>query len=114
MQAKKTGTMTDGQIEEAARLFRTLSEPARLQIAKALMAGPLTVGELVEATGLKQGNVSKHLGVLHGSRLLRRTREGNFIRYAIADTCLFDLYALVCGKIERDARSRFDELSSNE
>lgn len=104
--------MTDRQIEEAARLFRTLSEPARLQIAKALMAGPLTVGALVEATGLKQGNVSKHLGVLYDSRLLSRAREGNFIRYAIADACLFDLCALVCGKIERDARSRLEELSS--
>lgn len=103
--------MTLAQIEEAALLFRTLSEPARLQIVKTLMGGPRTVGELVEATDLKQGNVSKHLGVLHGARLLSREREGNFIRYAISDPCLFELCELVCGKLERDARSRLKELS---
>lgn len=111
MQAKKNLQMTEAQIEEAALLFRTLSEPARLQIVKALMAGPLTVGKLVDATGLKQGNVSKHLGVLHGARLLTRKREGNFIRYTIADPCLFELCALVCGKIDRDARARWKKFS---
>ncbi len=114
MQAKPPPSLSDAQIEEAAELFGTLSQPARLRIVKALMGKPLTVGELVDATGMKQGNVSKHLGVLHGARLLSREREGNFIRYAIADPCLFELCSLVCGKLEKDARARLKRLSSDQ
>ena len=105
--------MSDVQIEEAAQLFATLSQPARLRIVKALMANPLTVGELVTATGMKQGNVSKHLRVLHAAQLLTREREGNFIRYAIGDSCLFELCALVCDKLEKDARTRLARLSKD-
>jgi hypothetical protein len=37
------------QIDQAARLFATLSEPSRLRLLQALMPGPMTVTELVEA-----------------------------------------------------------------
>jgi DNA-binding transcriptional ArsR family regulator len=36
----------------------------RLRFLRALMEEPLTVSELMGSTGMKQGNVSKHLGVL--------------------------------------------------
>ena len=53
---------------------------------------------------MKQANVSKHLGVLHDHRLVRRKREGSFVRYEIADPMVFSLCNLVCGKMERDAK----------
>jgi hypothetical protein len=49
---------------------------------------------------MKQGNVSKQLGVLCDAQLLRRTREGNFIRYATRDDAIIQLCNLVCRKIE--------------
>jgi DNA-binding transcriptional ArsR family regulator len=106
MQPKKSVPLHDSQIEEAARLFATLSEPSRLRLLQALMSGPMTVTELVEATGMKQGNVSKQLGILYGAELLVRTREGNFIRYAIGDDTTIQLCNLVCRKIENDALAR--------
>lgn len=109
--AAKPG-MTDAQIVEAAKHFTILSEPARLRILRALMGGALTVTELVAVTGLKQGNVSKHLGVLHGARFVGRAKEGNFVRYAIADPDLFALCELMCNRIERDAKSQAAELSA--
>ncbi len=112
MQVEKQTSLSETQIVEAARLFRTLSEPARLRVVKALMGGPLTVGELVTATGMKQGNVSKHLGILRAAEMVNRERQGNFIRYSISDPCLYDLCALVCGKLERDARHRLAELTT--
>jgi len=104
--------MSDAQITEAARHFTILSEPARLRILRSLMAGPQTVSELVAATGLKQGNVSKHLGVLYGARFVSREKEGNFARYAIADADLFTLCELMCNRIERDARNQAVQLGS--
>jgi DNA-binding transcriptional ArsR family regulator len=106
MQAKNSALLTDVQIEEAARLFATLSEPSRLRLLQALMREPMTVTELVEATGMKQGNVSKQLGVLYDAHVLARNRQGNFIRYAIEDDTIVQLCNLVCRKIESDALAR--------
>lgn len=96
--------MSDARLEEAARLFGILSEPSRLKLLRALMEGEKTVSELMEATEMKQGNVSKHLGVLLGARFVGREREGNFARYAIADPRLVDLCELMCCRIDEDAR----------
>lgn len=110
MKKQKKLTLSPGQIEQAARLFATLSEPSRLLLLKTLMERPLTVGELVDRTGLKQGNVSKQLGILLESRLVVRRKEGNFARYSIADSMLYDLCGLVCCKLEQDARDRLKDL----
>jgi DNA-binding transcriptional ArsR family regulator len=60
---------------ESARLFGILAEASRLKLLRALMEKPLTVTELMEATGMKQGNVSKHLSVLLNARFVARERE---------------------------------------
>ena len=112
MQAKRAKSLNDAQIEEAARLFTLLSEPARLRLISTLMGGPLTVTELVDATGLKQGNVSKHLAMLLHARLLVREKEGNFARYSIADPCLIELCDLVCHRIGQEAKRRLSALSA--
>jgi DNA-binding transcriptional ArsR family regulator len=96
--------LSEARIVEASRLFAVLGEPTRVRIIKYLMSGPLTVGELVEKLGMKQGSVSKQLALLHEAHLLRRERNGNFIRYAIADPILEPLCKLVCDRIERVAR----------
>lgn len=96
--------MSDAQIARAAALFATLAEPSRLRLLQSLLGGPLTVGELVEATGLSQANVSKHLAGLHNARLVDKRREGVFVRYEIGDPVIDQLCSLVCAKLERDIR----------
>jgi DNA-binding transcriptional ArsR family regulator len=91
-------------LERVARLFGVLSEPSRLVLLYALHQGPLSVSELMDACGMKQANISKHLGVLHDHRLVTRTREGTSVRYKIADPIIFSLCTLVCGKMEKDAK----------
>lgn len=112
MQAKRSDSLNNAQIEEAARLFTLLSEPARLRLISALMDGPLTVTELVHETGLKQGNVSKHLAMLFDARLLAREKDGNFARYSIADPCLVELCDLVCHRMAQAAKRRLSALSA--
>ena len=109
---KKTG-MSDAQLEESARLFGVLSEPARLRILRALMAGPLTVTDLIEATGLKQGNVSKHLGLLADSAFVAREKDGNFARYSIADQNIFSLCELMCCRIQQQAEAKLKWLTAD-
>lgn len=95
--------MRPEQLERAAAVFSTLSESSRLQLLQELMQGPRTVGELVSATGLKQGNASKQLGILYASGLVNRNREGNFIRYSIRDEMVFRLCDLVCESLRKKA-----------
>ena len=110
MQQKKKSAMSDAQLEEAARLFGILSESSRLKLLRALMRGPKTVSALVEDTQMKQGNISKHLGVLLDARFVGKEREGNFARYSITDDKLYALCELVCNRIEEDARRRLKKL----
>ncbi|NBR07243.1 MAG: transcriptional regulator, partial [Planctomycetes bacterium] len=60
----------------------------------------------------KQSNISKQLGILHDSGLLKRERQGNLIFYSIADPMIFDLCALVCGKLRKDAESQLAVVKS--
>ncbi len=95
-------------VELIAQRFRVLGEPMRIRLLDALRDGPLTVGALQEATGASQQNVSKHLGVLHGAGLVRRAKEGTFVRYEIADERVFALCEQVCGGL----RSQLAELDA--
>jgi len=98
------GPLSPAQLAAVSRLFAALSEPSRLALLQALHDGPLTVSQLVEASGMKQANVSKQLALLHDHRLVKREREGTTIHYEIADPLVFSLCELVCGKMRRDAK----------
>jgi len=67
-----------------AHLFRGLADPARLSCLLAVRDGSKTVGEIVEATGLSQPNVSKHLACLHGCGLVHAERTGRFVVFQMA------------------------------
>jgi ArsR family transcriptional regulator len=107
-----TAILSDAQIGEVSRLFSMLGEPVRLKILRSLMAEDLTVSQLVESTGCKQANVSKHLSLLLVSGLVERTKEGTSARYSIADPFLKELCSLVCGRTEALARTRLKLLNS--
>ncbi len=92
-------------LELVAGRFRALAEPARLTILHALEAGALTVTELVERTGMAQGNLSKHLQQLYARGFLSRRRDGLFVHYALADDDVLRLCELMCGRLESEADS---------
>ncbi len=68
-----------------AKLFRGFADPSRLAILEALRAGPLTVTEVVQATGLTQSNVSNHLGCLRDCGLVASEQHGRYVRYRLSD-----------------------------
>jgi len=84
-----------------AQRFRVLGEPMRIKLLDQLRDGDATVGELQEALGASQQNVSKHLGVLHAAGMVSRTKDGNYARYAISDPSVFELCDQVCGGVRR-------------
>jgi DNA-binding transcriptional ArsR family regulator len=96
--------VSSDDIDAVARRFEVLSEPARLKLLSALRtAGEQTVGELVEATGFRQSNVSKHLGMMAEEGLLTRRRDGVHVYYALDDPTLGALCMLVSRRLQEEA-----------
>lgn len=88
-------------VELIAGRFRVLGEPMRIKLLDRLRDGDATVGELQEATGASQQNVSKHLRVLLDAGIVSRSKHGNHARYAIVDEGVFELCEHVCGGLRR-------------
>ena len=86
-------TITNKQRDEAAAIFKALSDPPRLQTLLILAAGERNVGEIAEIEGEKTGTVSARLQVLLNARLVKRRREGQSVIYAIADAHVLNLVA---------------------
>lgn len=74
------------KIELTAKLFRGFSDTSRLAILETLRGGAMTVGEIVNETGLAQSNVSNHLACLRDCGLVASEHNGRFVFYALSDT----------------------------
>lgn len=67
-----------------ADYFKVLSETSRLMVLDNLRtSGAMNVTQLVEATGLGQANLSKHLKLLTQAGILKRTPQGVSVYYEI-------------------------------
>jgi DNA-binding transcriptional ArsR family regulator len=97
--------LTPDLLERLAERFRALGETSRLRILTALLAGERSVSQLMEETGLGQANLSKHLNVLHQQGFVIRRKEGLNVLYRLTDEEVFRICDLMCGKLEREARS---------
>ena len=97
------------EIEAVARRFEVLGEPVRLELLSVLHeAGERTVGEIVDATGYRQPNVSKHLSALAEEDLLVRRRDGVHVYYALDDPTLGALCLLVSRRLRSEADATDD------
>ena len=97
--------LPDDLVELIARRFRVLGEPMRIKLLDRLRDGEATVGELAEALGASQQNVSKHLAVLADAGILGRRKEGNHVYYRIVDEGVLTLCEDVCGSVQQQLRS---------
>ncbi|HUJ15980.1 MAG TPA: metalloregulator ArsR/SmtB family transcription factor [Thermoanaerobaculia bacterium] len=107
MSRKSAPTLTPEVIDLIAARFRILGEPLRIQLLQALHDGERTVGELVEAVGSTQPNVSKHLRLLQEAGMIGRRQAGNSVYCFISDPTVFDLCNAVCDSLE----TRFSEVA---
>lgn len=74
-----------------AKLFRGFSDASRLGILDALRRAPHNVGDLVDATGLRQSNVSNHLACLLDCGLVTREQRGRYMVYRLSDARVAEL-----------------------
>ncbi|HEU4907072.1 MAG TPA: metalloregulator ArsR/SmtB family transcription factor [Solirubrobacterales bacterium] len=93
--------LDSGAAELIARRFRALSDPTRLQILDLLRRRvEASVGEVTEALGGSQQNVSKHLAALLSEGFVSRRKQGTSSLYRISDPSVLELCDRVCAGIE--------------
>ena len=63
-------------------VFNAVAEPRRREILALLVLRELAVGDIVSAIGVDQPSVSKHLGVLRETGLVRVRRNGRHRLYS--------------------------------
>jgi len=97
---KSLPPVSDEALSMIASWFRTLAEPSRLKILRALEeGGEMNITELVEATSLTQANVSRHVQSLVDAGMVGRRKEGLSVICFIADQSITDLCDNVCNNL---------------
>src|SRR3972149_2932347 len=82
MRASARGAYPPGMgAEDLQRIFKTLADPTRLRILALLEREELAVQELMEALGMAQSRVSRHLAILREAGLVQDRRDGTFVFY---------------------------------
>ena len=81
------------ELAPAAALFRSLADPARLAIVRRLATGPARVTDLVEALGLAQSTVSKHLACLRDCGLVDSDPVGRASLFRLTQPAVIDVLA---------------------
>jgi DNA-binding transcriptional ArsR family regulator len=98
--------LTPDVLSLVADRLKGLAEPARLQILNALRQGERSVTELMEATGLGQANLSRHLRILHTLGFVARRKEGLFVYYSLADDSVFRICDVICDRLGDELKKR--------
>jgi DNA-binding transcriptional ArsR family regulator len=83
-------------IQQAAKVFKALSHPGRLEIACRLVDGPSTQTALVEAMALPQSSVARLLNPLRDLELVKGERQGQEVRLSVGDPVVSLLVETVC------------------
>ncbi len=72
-----------------SRMVKAMANPHRLEIIDLLAQRDRAVEEIAAETEMSVANASQHLQVLKASNLVEVQREGNFIRYRLADKTIY-------------------------
>ncbi len=77
------GSAQDEEQVRLARLFKALSDEQRLKILRLLRGREMYANEIVDALGLHQSVVSRHLGFMKAVGLLNARKQNNMRFYSI-------------------------------
>ena len=79
-------TISDDAFKRVAQLFKALAHPTRARVLWTLSErGPTSAGQLGDGLDLEQSALSHQLKVLRQHRLVRTTRQGREVHYALLD-----------------------------
>ena len=99
-------------MDKVAEVLRALADPTRIRIAQLLSSREeLCVCELVDALGVAQYSISRHLAVLKAAGLVDDWRQGKWMHYSLSRELSDDdraIVAAVCARARADVAARQD------
>lgn len=94
----------DDMIEQVARRLKIIGDPVRLELLNLIRREEeMSVQALMDASGQRQANVSKHLGIMMREGLVKRRKEGVKAFYSLADPSLPGICVLVTNQLHKEA-----------
>jgi DNA-binding transcriptional ArsR family regulator len=90
-----TGRVAAKKEAQLDAVFHALADGTRRRIVAGLARGPVSVGELAAPFAISLPAVSKHLDVLERAGLIRRERDGRFLRCHLTAAPLDDASAFI-------------------
>lgn len=84
-------TIPEDRIKAASEGLRAIAHELRLAVLCHLLESPMCVGDIVEATGASQSNLSQHLAKMRMMGLLQTEKRGQHVYYSIANPELGNL-----------------------
>lgn len=79
--------------ERCAELLAALAAPERIKIVRLLGGGPHNVTQIADTLDIPPLNLSHHLTVLKHANLIKGTKQGRFVFYALRPGVLGDAVA---------------------
>lgn len=104
----------DQVFNKVAEYFALLADPTRLRILSCLCYQERAVHEVVDAVGLTQANISRHLNILYRAGVVDRRREGSSVLYRVVDPNFVDICRSVSITVaSRDMGEQFGLVTSS-
>lgn len=102
--------MANCRIEDASKLFKSLSDPTRIRILNLLWQEALCVCEIIEIIKLAPSTVSKHLSLMSSALVLDSKKEGKWVYYKINKTrsIQYSTVKLIMEALKKDKQLELD------
>jgi len=88
-------TLSDTEVALIASGLKAVAHPLRLGAVCLLADGELSVGDICEALGTSQPNISHHLTRLADRKLLNARKDANRVLYSVTDPKLAAIVGLL-------------------
>ena len=82
----------DAMYDGLAKMLKSISNPARLEIIEMLSQGEKSVEGIVQATNLTIANASQHLQVLKNNNIVKARKEKQYVYYSLVSDEFLSLY----------------------
>ncbi|KRN89641.1 ArsR/SmtB family transcription factor [Ligilactobacillus ceti] len=82
-------------IARSVEIFKAFGDQTRYKILSLLFCQTLSVNEIAQEIGISQSAISHQLKILRQSRLVKGTRDGQKIKYSLADEHIITIFEQV-------------------
>jgi DNA-binding transcriptional ArsR family regulator len=84
MAMRHRSTLDDEIFERQAVICKAFAHPTRLHLLQLLGNGPCTMADLQDVLAISKANLSQHVAVLRGARVVATHREGKHVVCSLA------------------------------